>query len=103
MSRLPAAAPWGTNARGMWRDSELQHNKERGQTSTAASQSYEFNIEQGLAIVGSPETVARELKKRHEWMGFNVFCTNHQIGKMPPPLVNKSIELFGKEVIPAFA
>ena len=94
---------WGTSSRGMGRDSELAHNQERGQTSTQAAQSYEFNIEQGLALVGSPETVIRKLEERRERMGFDLFCTNHQIGRMPPPLVDRSIELFGKEVIPAFA
>lgn len=94
---------WGTNSRGMGRDSELEHNKERGQTSTMATQSYDFNIEQGLALVGSPETVIRKLEEGRQSMGYNVFCTNHQIGRMPPKLVSNSIELFGKEVIPAFA
>ena len=35
-------------------------------------------------------------------MGYDIFCTNHQIGRMPRELVDRSIELFGKEVIPAF-
>jgi alkanesulfonate monooxygenase SsuD/methylene tetrahydromethanopterin reductase-like flavin-dependent oxidoreductase (luciferase family) len=87
----------------MGRDSELEHNKERGQTSTMATQSYDFNIEQGLALVGSPETVTRKLQEGQQWMGYNVFCTNHQVGRMPPDLVRNSIELFGKEVIPAFS
>jgi alkanesulfonate monooxygenase SsuD/methylene tetrahydromethanopterin reductase-like flavin-dependent oxidoreductase (luciferase family) len=51
---------WGTNARGMGRDSELAHNAERG------------------------------------------FCGSHSIGAMPAELVDRSIELFGREVIPAF-
>ena len=87
----------------MGRDSERPDDIARGQTMQQASQSYEFNIEQGLALVGSPETVIRKLRDGQQSMGYNVFCTNHQIGRMPPPLVNKSIELFGKEVIPAFA
>jgi hypothetical protein len=36
-------------------------------------------------------------------MGYDLFCTNHQLGRMPAELVDRSIELFGKEVIPAFA
>jgi alkanesulfonate monooxygenase SsuD/methylene tetrahydromethanopterin reductase-like flavin-dependent oxidoreductase (luciferase family) len=67
-----------------------------------AAQSYEFNIEQGLALVGSPDTVIRKLEDGRQRMGYNVFCTNHQIGRMPPDMVSSSIELFGKEVIPAF-
>lgn len=94
---------WGTHARGMGRDSELPHNQERGQTMAQAAQSYEFNIENGLALVGSPETVIRRLQEGQERMGYDVFCTSHQIGQMPANMVKNSIELFGKEVIPAFA
>jgi alkanesulfonate monooxygenase SsuD/methylene tetrahydromethanopterin reductase-like flavin-dependent oxidoreductase (luciferase family) len=35
-------------------------------------------------------------------MGYDVFCTNHQIGRMRRDLIEQSIELFGHEVIPAF-
>src|SRR5438105_577894 len=47
---------WGSNPRGMGRDSEQPDNKARGETIAKAAQSYEFNIENGLALVGSPET-----------------------------------------------
>lgn len=93
---------WGSNARGMGLDSELPHNAERGVTMAQAAQSYEFNIENGLALVGSPETVVRKLREGQHRIGYDVFCTSHGIGGMPPDLVSKSIELFGKEVIPAF-
>jgi hypothetical protein len=32
-----------------------------------------------------------------------VLCTQHGFGHLAPELVKKSIALFGKEVIPAFA
>jgi hypothetical protein len=32
-----------------------------------------------------------------------VLCTQHGFGYLAPELVKKSIALFGKEVIPAFA
>jgi hypothetical protein len=47
--------------------------------------------------------VVRRLKDGYASMGYDVFCTNHHIGKMPPEMVQRSIELFGREVIPAFA
>ncbi len=94
---------WGSNPRGMGSDSDLPHNKARGETIAKAAQSYEFNIENGLAIVGSPDTVIKKLREGQARMGYDLFCTNHHIGKMPTELVSKSIELFGKEVIPAFA
>jgi len=94
---------WGSHSRGMGRDSERADNKARGQTMAAAAHSYEFNIDNGLALVGSPETVIRRLQEGQQRMGYDLFCTNHQIGRMPPDLVAQSVELFGKEVIPAFA
>jgi alkanesulfonate monooxygenase SsuD/methylene tetrahydromethanopterin reductase-like flavin-dependent oxidoreductase (luciferase family) len=93
---------WGAHLRGMGRDSERPDDKARGETMRLAAQSYEFNLENGLAIVGSPETVIRKLEDGKQRIGYDIFCTNHEIGQMPKPLVRNSIELFGKEVIPAF-
>lgn len=94
---------WGSHARGMGTDSERADNQARGQTMAAAARDYQFNIDNGLALVGSPETVIRRLQEGQQRIGYDLFCTNHQIGRMPRELVDRSIELFGKEVIPAFA
>src|SRR5579859_2959447 len=94
---------WGSHSRGMGRDSERADNKSRGQTMAEAARSYEFNLDNGLTLVGSPETVIRKLQEGQQWIGYDVFCTNHFIGRMPLALVNSSIELFGTQVIPAFA
>jgi alkanesulfonate monooxygenase SsuD/methylene tetrahydromethanopterin reductase-like flavin-dependent oxidoreductase (luciferase family) len=93
---------WGSHSRGMGADSERADNKARGVTMAEAAGNYDFNIEQGLALVGSPETIIRRLEDGRQRMGYDLLCTNHQVGRMPSELVNKSIELFGKEVIPAF-
>jgi len=93
---------WGSHARGMGAESERPDNKTRGATIAEAAKSYEFNLEHGLAIVGSPETVVREIETRRQRLGYDVLCTNHQIGRMPRELLASSVELFGKEVIPAF-
>jgi len=93
---------WGSNKRGMGRDSEQPDAKRRGEIMQMAVKSYEFNVDNGITIVGSPETVARHIQEVQERMGITLFCTNHQIGGMPNAMVDKSIELFGKEVIPAF-
>lgn len=66
------------------------------------STSYDFWIDNGLALVGSPETVIRRLKAQHQRIGYDIFCANHRFGPMPREQVLKSLELFGKEVIPAF-
>ena len=94
---------WGSHARGMGRDSERADNAARGRTNSEAAHNYEFSIDNGIAIVGSPETVIRRLQAGQSRMGYNVFCTNHQLGRMPADMVARSIELFGNEVIPAFA
>ncbi|MBI3329882.1 MAG: LLM class flavin-dependent oxidoreductase [Nitrospinae bacterium] len=66
------------------------------------STSYDFWIDNGLALVGSPETVIRQLKDQHARIGYDIFCANHRFGPMPPEQSSKSMQLFGKEVIPAF-
>jgi alkanesulfonate monooxygenase SsuD/methylene tetrahydromethanopterin reductase-like flavin-dependent oxidoreductase (luciferase family) len=93
---------WGAHARGMGRDSERPDDKARGETMKQSQGSYEFNIENGLAIVGSPDTVIRRLEEGKKLIGYDIFCTNHEIGSMPPAMVQNSIRLFGKEVVPAF-
>jgi alkanesulfonate monooxygenase SsuD/methylene tetrahydromethanopterin reductase-like flavin-dependent oxidoreductase (luciferase family) len=93
---------WGSHSRGMGRDSERPDDKARGETMKQAQTSYEFNIENGLAIVGSPETVIRRLEAGKALIGYDIFCTNHEIGSMPAALVQNSIRLFGKEVVPIF-
>ncbi|HEY5210977.1 MAG TPA: LLM class flavin-dependent oxidoreductase [Stellaceae bacterium] len=93
---------WGTNARGMGRDSERPDDKARGEVMRQAATSYEFNIEQGLALVGSPETVIRQLEAGKARIGYDIFCGNFGIGKMPPDMVRRSIDLFGEKVVPAF-
>jgi len=93
---------WGSHARGMGRDSERPDDKARGETMRRAAQDYDFNIETGLAVVGSPETVIRKLQAGQTQIGYDIFCGNHEIGRMPKEMTRNSIRLFGKEVIPAF-
>jgi alkanesulfonate monooxygenase SsuD/methylene tetrahydromethanopterin reductase-like flavin-dependent oxidoreductase (luciferase family) len=93
---------WGTNARGMGRDSDRPDDKARGETMRQASQSFEFNIENGLAVVGSPATVIEKLQQGQEKIGYDIFSTNFGVGRMPDEMVLESVNLFGKEVIPAF-
>ncbi len=93
---------WGTHARGMGRDLERPDDKARGQTLGRAAHDYEFTIESGLALVGSPETVARRLEAGKKLIGYDIFAANHEIGRMPRELVDKSIRLMGKEIVPAF-
>ena len=67
------------------------------------ARSYDFWIDNGLALVGSPDTVIRKIQEQHALIGHDVLCTQHGFGHLAPELVKKSITLFGEEVIPAFA
>jgi alkanesulfonate monooxygenase SsuD/methylene tetrahydromethanopterin reductase-like flavin-dependent oxidoreductase (luciferase family) len=67
------------------------------------AKSYDFWIDNGLALVGSPDTVIRKIQEQHALIGHDVLCTQHGFGRLAPELVKKSITLFGQEVIPAFA
>ena len=93
---------WGSNQRGMGRDSERPDDKARGEVMRLAATSYDYNIEQGLAVVGSPETVIRTLEKSHARIGYDIFCGNFAIGKMAPEMWRESVRLFGAKVVPAF-
>jgi alkanesulfonate monooxygenase SsuD/methylene tetrahydromethanopterin reductase-like flavin-dependent oxidoreductase (luciferase family) len=65
--------------------------------------SFDFWIENGLAVVGSPETVAARLQEQQATVGYDIFLAQHQISDMPTELAKKSLRLFGEKVIPAFA
>lgn len=67
------------------------------------AKSYDFWIDNGIAIVGSPDTVARKIEEQQALIGHDVFCTQHGFGGMPRELVNNSIKLFGEHVISAFS
>ena len=63
----------------------------------------DFWLDNGLAHVGSPETVAKRLEEQHKLTGMDVFCGRHRFGEIPDRLVEKSIRMFGEKVIPAFS
>jgi alkanesulfonate monooxygenase SsuD/methylene tetrahydromethanopterin reductase-like flavin-dependent oxidoreductase (luciferase family) len=67
------------------------------------SESFDFWIEEGLGFFGSPETVARQIAEQQRRIGYDVLLTQHNIGTMPHALAQKSVKLFGEQVIPVFA
>jgi len=75
---------------------------ERGRVFQETGRSYDFWIANGLAIVGSPETVVRLLQEQQARVGYDVFLAQHQIATMPLEQVTRSLKLFGEEVMPAF-
>jgi len=65
-------------------------------------ESFDFWIDNGLALVGSPDTVSRRLEAQQRVVGYDLFCAQHHISDMPAALVRKSLRLFGERVIPSF-
>ena len=69
----------------------------------ATSESYDFWIDEGLAFVGSPQTVARAIAAQRSRCGYDILLTDHTIGTMPEKMSMASLQLFGERVIPALA
>jgi alkanesulfonate monooxygenase SsuD/methylene tetrahydromethanopterin reductase-like flavin-dependent oxidoreductase (luciferase family) len=92
----------GSDPTGFGTDRTTEANIELLRVFGESAQSYDFNIENGLAIVGSPSTVIRKIQEGQKRLGYTLLTGNHAIGRMPSDLVEKSIRLFGQEVIPAF-
>ena len=67
------------------------------------ARSYDFWIDNGIALVGSPETVARQLEEQRRLIGHDIFCARHLFGYISPEAAKNSIRLFADEVMPAFA
>lgn len=67
------------------------------------TKSYDFWIDNGLALVGSPDTVIRKIEEQRKLTGYDVFCARHRFGHLAPALAHHSMELFAKYVIPAFS
>ncbi|MGE0744359.1 MAG: LLM class flavin-dependent oxidoreductase [Rhodospirillales bacterium] len=58
-------------------------------------------MEQGIIIVGSPDTVRRKIIESHRRIGFQTFMTLLQFGTMPADLTEGNIRRFASEVMPA--
>lgn len=61
----------------------------------------DFIMENDLVFVGSPETVAKKLRKAAEIGFFNTFMGEFNFADLPEPELMRSIRLFGEKVIPA--
>jgi alkanesulfonate monooxygenase SsuD/methylene tetrahydromethanopterin reductase-like flavin-dependent oxidoreductase (luciferase family) len=77
--------------------------KELGRVFQECTKSYNFWIDNGLAIVGSPDTVTRKLEEQRRLTGYDIFGARHRIGRLAPELARKSMRLFAEHVMPAFA
>jgi len=60
---------------------------------------YEDIIQNGICLFGSVDTVAEKMCRLHE-MGIRHVATMHNFGALDPKLVERSMTLFAKEVMP---
>jgi len=63
---------------------------------------FDFMEKNNFVIVGSPETVAKKLLQTERESGINYVIATFQFGYLPIERALKSMELFGKKVIPLF-
>ena len=63
---------------------------------------YEDIMETGLCLFGSVATVAQKMRRLHE-MGIRHVATMHNFGALDPALVERSMTLLAREVMPALA
>jgi luciferase family oxidoreductase group 1 len=54
-------------------------------------------------VIGTPETVIRQIRRLEELVGITHFNCSFWFGDLEHPRVLKSMELFAREVMPAFA
>ena len=71
-----------------------------GQTRDTTGFSLEEGIEKGIFLVGSPESVVEQLKRKKEESRINVLMSFMRFGAMPKAMAFSSIELFAEEVLP---
>jgi alkanesulfonate monooxygenase SsuD/methylene tetrahydromethanopterin reductase-like flavin-dependent oxidoreductase (luciferase family) len=63
---------------------------------------YEDIIANGICLFGSVETVAGKMRRLHG-MGIRHVATMHNFGALAPDLVERSMTMFAREVMPAVA
>ncbi|MDE3074910.1 MAG: LLM class flavin-dependent oxidoreductase, partial [Chloroflexota bacterium] len=90
---------WGSHPRGMGRDSERADDAARARTMEESRRNFDFARENGLVLVGSPDTVTRRLQEGRQRIGYDLFVVSPMM-RMPKEVHRRSMELFGKEVIP---
>lgn len=57
-------------------------------------------LEQGLCIVGDPDSVIRQIRYQQELLGAGTMMVYAPFATMPLDMATKSMELFAREVLP---
>ena len=66
-----------------------------------AKKTIEQLAEQRVIIVGSPDTVLKQLKDCHRQLGFSNYVAMLHFGSMSHELAEKNVRRFAKDVLPA--
>ena len=86
----------------LWPAYQVMRNRigaERGWAPTSRAE-FEHEVEAGSLYVGSPDTVARKIAATVQALGASRFDLKYSAGTLPHELMMKSIELYGREVMP---
>ncbi|HEX6628813.1 MAG TPA: LLM class flavin-dependent oxidoreductase [Gemmatimonadaceae bacterium] len=82
-----------------WREMRNRIGAERGWGPTSRAE-FESEIERGSQYTGSPETVARKIAATVKELGLSRFQLKYSSGPLGHEAMMRSIELYGREVIP---
>jgi probable LLM family oxidoreductase len=82
-----------------WRDMRNRIGAERGWGPTSRAE-FEHEIASGSLYVGAPETVARKIAATVRALGLARFELKYSSGPLPHDKMLRSIELYGRQVIP---
>ncbi|MFL5496693.1 MAG: LLM class flavin-dependent oxidoreductase, partial [Gemmatimonadales bacterium] len=86
----------------LWPHYQVMRNRigsERGWPPTSRAE-FEHEIAAGSLYVGSPETVARKIAATVRTLGASRFDLKYSAGTLPHEAIMRSIELYGREVVP---
>ena len=82
-----------------WRDLRNRIGAERGWGPTSRAE-FDREVEVGSLYVGAPDTVARKIASMAGSLGINRFDMKYSSGTLAHDKLMRSIELYGREVIP---
>jgi probable LLM family oxidoreductase len=86
----------------LWPGYKVMHDRIGGERGWGPTSPTRFNAEadMGSLYVGSPETVAKKIARTVKALGVSRFDMKYSSGTLPHEHMMKSIELYGRKVIP---
>jgi alkanesulfonate monooxygenase SsuD/methylene tetrahydromethanopterin reductase-like flavin-dependent oxidoreductase (luciferase family) len=75
----------------------------RGKLGEVRKYSFERLVDEGIMLVGTPDTVAKQIQRLYEATGVGNLILMNQAGEMTSNEVRDSLCLFAREVLPAVA